>query len=109
MWQVAFVPRPSHAHVDQGPMFTNKSTRWKNRWVVFAGAAATASGLAAVRAADLTWTGAGADNNWTTAANWLGGVAPAPGDRLVFDGTTRLTATNNFPVDTSFGGIIFAP
>jgi hypothetical protein len=30
------------------------------------------------------WDGGGADNHWTTAANWVGDVAPQPGDDLVF-------------------------
>src|SRR5258708_6688505 len=30
------------------------------------------------------WTGAGANANWSTGANWLGGNAPRPGDDLVF-------------------------
>jgi autotransporter-associated beta strand protein len=42
-----------------------------------------------------TWTGGGADNNWSTANNW-GGTAPASGDMLVFDGATRQTNTNDF-------------
>ena len=29
-----------------------------------------------------TWDGGGADNLWTTAANWVGDVAPQPGDDL---------------------------
>lgn len=35
-----------------------------------------------------TWTGAGADNNWTTGGNWSGGTAPTTGavDDIVFDG-----------------------
>jgi autotransporter-associated beta strand protein len=38
------------------------------------------------------WTGLGADNNWSTGLNWLGGVAPNPaGDTVTFAGTTRLT------------------
>jgi len=54
-----------------------------------------------------TWTGAGADDNWTTAANW-GGTAPVAGDDLVFPGgTPRLTPNNDFPVNTSFNSITF--
>lgn len=45
-------------------------------------------------AATRTWSGAGANNNWSTAANW-GGTAPLAGDDLVFpDGAAR-TATNS--------------
>jgi hypothetical protein len=55
-----------------------------------------------------TWTGLGADNNWSTAANWAGNVAPSPGDDLVFAGTDRLTPTNDFPANTPFGTITFA-
>lgn len=38
-----------------------------------------------------TWTGAGADNNWSTGANWSGGVAPAssPATQLLFGGSLR--------------------
>src|SRR5258705_212745 len=36
---------------------------------------------AATQAATKTWSGAGADNNWATAANWVGGVAPISGDK----------------------------
>lgn len=45
-----------------------------------------------------TWDGGGGDNNWGTAANWAGDVAPS-GDtgnnRLVFAGTTRPSTSNN--------------
>jgi hypothetical protein len=40
-----------------------------------------------------TWNGGGADNNWTTAANW-GGTAPVADDLLVFSGATRPSNTN---------------
>jgi hypothetical protein len=61
----------------------------------------------AARAATMTWTGAGADNNWTTAGNW-GGVAPVAGDDLVFPGgAARLTNNNNFASGTSFNTISF--
>jgi uncharacterized repeat protein (TIGR01451 family) len=52
-----------------------------------------------------TWTGEGADNNWTTAANW--DVAPTAGSRLVFSGTERQSPVNDFPAGTAFGSITF--
>jgi hypothetical protein len=61
----------------------------------------------AAQAVTRTWTGAGADDNWTTAANW-GGTAPSAGDDLVFPGgTPRLTPNNDFPPNTSFNSITF--
>ena len=56
-------------------------------------------------AAVATWTGGGADNNWTTPGNW-GGVAPIAGDDLVFPGgAARLSNTNNFAAGTAFNSI----
>ena len=52
-----------------------------------------------------TWTGGGADNNWQTAANWI--TAPAAGHTLAFAGTTRLSNTNNYAANTSFGSLLF--
>jgi hypothetical protein len=50
-----------------------------------------------------TWDGGGANANWTTAANWVGDVAPNPGDDLVFPfGTARLVNVNDFPAGTAF-------
>jgi autotransporter-associated beta strand protein len=55
-----------------------------------------------------TWTGGGADSNWTTAANW-GGTAPVVGDSLVFPQVaSRKTNTNDFPPNTSFADIQFS-
>jgi autotransporter-associated beta strand protein len=51
------------------------------------------------------WTGGGADGNWQTAANW--NTLPAAGHTLAFATTTRLSNTNNFPANTSFGGLMF--
>ncbi len=43
-----------------------------------------------------TWTGGGADNKWSTAANWAGNHAPAPGDDVVFPaGAARLDSVND--------------
>ncbi len=41
-----------------------------------------------VSAATRTWDGGGADNNWSTDANWSGDRAPSLNDDVVFDGTS---------------------
>ncbi|MFN6965105.1 MAG: FG-GAP-like repeat-containing protein [Pyrinomonadaceae bacterium] len=51
----------------------------------------TSASAAAVR----TWDGGGADANWQTAANWVGDVAPAANDDLVFPAAAAQFATNN--------------
>jgi autotransporter-associated beta strand protein len=54
------------------------------------------------------WTGASATSgNWTTAANWQGGVAPSPGDILQFvdTGARKASNTNNFAAGTTFSVI----
>lgn len=59
------------------------------------------------QSATFTWDGGGGDNNWTTAVNWNGDVAPA-GDGssvLAFTGETRPTPANTFAADTVFAGI----
>jgi len=50
-----------------------------------------------------TWIGP-AGGNWSTGANWsgTGGLAPGPGDDVVFNSTTNTNST----VDASFGGSI---
>lgn len=53
-----------------------------------------------------TWTGGGADDNWSTGGNW-GGTAPAPGDELHFAGSTRLNPVNDISGGTSFYSITF--
>jgi autotransporter-associated beta strand protein len=59
----------------------------------------------ALAAATRTWTGGGADSNWTTAANW-GGTAPVAGDSLGFPQVaSRKTNTNDFAANTSFAAI----
>jgi autotransporter-associated beta strand protein len=56
--------------------------------------------------ANMTWTGAGSDNNWSTGANW-GGTNLNPGDTLFFDGTTRLANNNDTPAGTLYSNITF--
>ncbi|HWJ50136.1 MAG TPA: hypothetical protein VNR42_03890, partial [Solirubrobacteraceae bacterium] len=61
-----------------------------------------ASGTGSIVAATGTWTGAGGDNFWSTAANW-GGTVPVAGYDLVFpNGAARLTNTNDLSAGTSF-------
>jgi autotransporter-associated beta strand protein len=53
-----------------------------------------------------TWDGGGANNLWSTPQNWVGDVAPNPGDDLVFpEGTLRSFTANDFAPGTSFGQI----
>jgi autotransporter-associated beta strand protein len=58
------------------------------------------------KAATLTWNGAGANDNWSTAANW-GGTAPVAGDVLTFGGMTRLAPVNDLVAGTEISGILF--
>ncbi|GEM_PF-1047857 len=54
------------------------------------------------------WSGAGVDNLWMTAGNWLGGARPTgAGDDLVFPpGAGQLTNNNNFdPAAAAFNSI----
>lgn len=49
-------------------------------------------------AAAASWDGEGADDNFSTAANWVGDVVPSDGDTLTFDNTglgTNTTLTND--------------
>ncbi len=56
-------------------------------------------------AATRTWTGGGANGNWTTAQNW-GGTAPVANDSLVFPtGAAQLSNTNDYTAGTAFGTI----
>ncbi|MCW8132821.1 MAG: hypothetical protein KIS92_20915, partial [Planctomycetota bacterium] len=52
-------------------------------------------GAGTCHAATLTWTGGGANDNWTTTANWSPAQAPANNDTLVFPGTSARKTTNN--------------
>jgi hypothetical protein len=55
-----------------------------------------------VAAQTITWDGGGANNNWNTAANWVGDVAPVSGNTLSFAGSNRTDAFNNFAANTVF-------
>jgi fibronectin-binding autotransporter adhesin len=57
-------------------------------------------------AATLTWSGGGANDNWSTGTNWAG-TAPVAGDLLIFVGTTRPVTNNDLTAGTSLAGIQF--
>lgn len=57
-------------------------------------------------AAIRTWSGAGVDANWSTAANW-GGTAPVNADVALFSGTMRPNNTNDIS-NLSLSGLSFA-
>ena len=54
-----------------------------------------------------TWDGGSTVNNlWTTKENWVGNVAPLPGDNLIFPaGAAQLVNSNDYPSGTVFGSI----
>lgn len=52
--------------------------------------------------AGIVWNGAGANDDWSTGENWIGGSVPTSADDVLFDDTTFDTAV----VDASFGGTI---
>jgi hypothetical protein len=54
-------------------------------------------------AMERVWDGGGADGKWTTAANWVGDIAPSPGDNLLFpEDALRKENTNDYPPGTAF-------
>ncbi len=63
--------------------------------------------LPSAEAASRFWDGS-ANGNFSTAANWVGGVAPAAGDDLIFQaGITQLLVTNDFSPNRAFSTILF--
>src|SRR5690606_20785576 len=48
------------------------------------------------------WDGGGADNRWSTAANWAGDVTPSAGANLIFPaGAAQPTSVNDFAAGTA--------
>ncbi|MDX2036629.1 MAG: Ig-like domain repeat protein [Isosphaeraceae bacterium] len=54
-----------------------------------------------------TWSGLGGDANWSTGANWVGGLAPEANNQLVFPILgSRPTNNNDFASGTTFHSIV---
>lgn len=55
------------------------------------------------------WIGAGANDNWSTLANWSGGLpSSAPSTALTFAGTQRLTPSQNLASGFQLNSVTFA-
>lgn len=78
--------------------------RWTLACIVLLGAGLPS---APARAATETWTGGGSAN-WNLAGNWTGtNLPPIAGDILSFGASSVTVLTNDYPVNTSFGGLTF--
>jgi autotransporter-associated beta strand protein len=59
-------------------------------------------------AKQFTWTGLGNTPDWIDNGNWAGGIAPAPGDMLVFPETAaQRTIVNDYPAGSNFVSLTF--
>ena len=59
-------------------------------------------------AADRVWDGGGNTDLWSNAVNWDGDLtAPVSGDTLAFDGSQRLTPSNDLTADSTFTAVTF--
>ena len=63
--------------------------------------------LPARAATTVVWDGGGGTDFWANSVNWLGNIAPAPGDSLTFGGIPPLLSTNNLAPGFDLGLITF--
>ena len=82
--------------------------RKSSRKILMAACVAVLGAPLVASAANITWSGANANNSlWSTATNWEGNTAPVAHDALIFSGVARLTPNNDFAAATAFDGITF--
>ncbi|MDR1144678.1 MAG: autotransporter-associated beta strand repeat-containing protein, partial [Verrucomicrobiales bacterium] len=55
-----------------------------------------------------TWTGDGADGDWSNTANWDGGSLPVLPATLTFDGNQQLNTNNDWAASATVSGLTFA-
>jgi autotransporter-associated beta strand protein len=68
---------------------------------------ATDAGFFAVPLTTSTWDGGGGDSNWSSAANWLGDIAPSAGFDLIFPFSANTSPVNDLAAGTDFTGLNF--
>ena len=69
------------------------------------GSASVASIQSLLPNAAFVWSGGGADNNWSTTANWTNGAAPGSYDAVIFEGNTQTTV--NLDAGSYIGSLTF--
>lgn len=95
--------------IPKRPLVSKTKTRsFRKLWLAALVAVAIGSGSTPAFAANFTWSGSGGDNNWSTAANWRGGVVAVsgPSNALIFAGSLRLGPIADSPF--SLSGLTFA-
>jgi autotransporter-associated beta strand protein len=80
----------SEAGVDRDNGVLSSSTTDEFQLDLVSTAASNPSINPSAATAIYTWDGGGADNNVTTAANWVGNVVPTANSDIIWAGTTRL-------------------
>src|SRR4051794_24583863 len=81
----------------------------KNRQILMAALAAATAATSVCQmasAANVTWTGGGANGSWSLPANWIPTAAVA-NDALFFAGTTNLSTFNDLNAGDTYAGITF--
>jgi hypothetical protein len=91
------------------PMASLKSSASRRHYLILSGAISALLASTQLHAANKTWDGGGADNNWLTPANWDADLVPAINDALSFAGSFRLGPFNNYSAGTLFNGIALVP
>src|SRR5690349_3074286 len=76
------------------------SQNYSSPRVLLATLLSAAAFITQTSSAQVTWSGGGADANWSTPANWAG-VAPIDADPLIFAGSTQLVNTNDITFTTN--------
>ncbi|MGB0774740.1 MAG: LamG-like jellyroll fold domain-containing protein, partial [Akkermansiaceae bacterium] len=108
---LTFDPDNSRIHVNSySPFLDLNRTDFSSQFSIDATFNSSGTGSVAINGlvgpTRQSWTGAGGDANWQTAANW-GGTAPSAGDMLVFRNQPQKVSTNNYPAGTAFAGMHF--
>lgn len=76
--------------------------------IAIAAACLLLCGPSLAQAATRTWDGGGANNSWSTAANWVDDIAPVIGDDLVFPAdAAQMTANNTSFALPTYNSITF--